>query len=49
MGFGLANFGMSGGFDNMFKGGGGNTWQPTMSDATRRSLAESSNPLLKPQ
>lgn len=47
LGFGLANFGMSGGFDNMF--GGGNQFKPTMSDATRRSSLNATNPLLNPQ
>jgi hypothetical protein len=48
MGFGLANFGMSGGLGNIF-GGGGNQFQPTMSDATRASSYGASNPLLKPR
>ena len=48
MGFGLANFGMSGGMQGMF-GGGGGQFKPTMSDATRASSYGASNPLLKPQ
>ncbi len=49
LGFGMANFGLNGGFDNMFGGGGNNGFTPTMSNATRASSMFATNPLIKPQ
>jgi hypothetical protein len=46
LGFGIANMGMSGGMDGMF--GGGNKFNPTMSNATRASALGASNPLIRP-
>lgn len=50
LGFGLANFGMSGGFNNMFGGQQGGGFQPTQSAATISGMRYgATNPLLKPQ